>query len=1008
VSQSESVHNIMEEIVVTAEETVATQPIYMDGLQLFFEQTGTEIQYSNEILVQESPTLELDVDSIEVSEDKSDRNCAVQKSSRSPITYTEKFRGRPPKFEASEVDSQGQVWYECTVCHIKYSGRCELLQHMRTHDKERPFFCKICGSNFKQVVHLRAHMRMHTGEKPFKCSVCARNFRQKAILDQHMRTHTQDKPYKCTETGCNKEFTQKTSLKNHQRSHRSGKLSELYGRKDLPNPPPILRPNQDKSRKRSAAAQKGSLRKKTTSDIEKAIHLPPLLASVSNITGITTLLDNTTRNGISTSAVTPVSHLITTTSGSGSSTSNAPLTVQSTASKPVTTTTKIIDNRTETAKRDGKFLTTVVRMTPTQFQEYLSRKYPKLKGKNAPLENSSPVSSPAVIPTLSCQQLNGKTVTVTEAATTRLESTVTATTPNSLDIQHILEETPVPALHQLQVSKSCEFPSVDKTASLDRDEVHGDGISGTGQVETKDGVEVAMEKQKQVTGSFLAYVNLCRPLLQAEEPELTRIEVVEELAKRWNRLKGEEKTKFADLAKQSEYKQQYEMRGSPAAVLNVEEQQGTMQPVLPARPDTGRQKPCIALVSQTCQPDQSANSNTRLHAKMKAHTAPKSKDSTKTTTIGSTSSSSSSLFDLEAMAGSVFGREGDERGGKEGEGGLDDQQSNNNSQNQVVLKQLPHRNGEVYEVAMERVNIDGPAPGEKNNIVVISPVRKLRTYPSPKRPRPPANNKQRHDTPYAAGTSGCNSSKLLRSLDLSISPSTLASPFVDVITSGQLASSTNAVQDSLHQLPPGLTNELQDRLLSPPTAADLSTNGIAFITALPSKSELQHQQKVDSLIVCSRGDGGTPTDTLPILGQTTGGGERENASMAGVMHQLNGEGSNGRNVVDELGERADISNDENLNEMASVAVAGELSEEEVGVAVGGGVGDAGVTTAGVGTSRISGTGQIVESNLSFVIEDSGELHVLEESGILCSESYADPIQFDVQDNIENLYSIYEI
>lgn len=63
-----------------------------------------------------------------------------------------KYRGRPPKFEASEVDGEGRPWYACAVCtHAKFEERSELMAHMRaTHDSERPFHCKLCGLYFKQ------------------------------------------------------------------------------------------------------------------------------------------------------------------------------------------------------------------------------------------------------------------------------------------------------------------------------------------------------------------------------------------------------------------------------------------------------------------------------------------------------------------------------------------------------------------------------------------------------------------------------------------------------------------------------------------------------------------------------------------------------------------------------------------------------------------------------------------------------------------------------------------
>ena len=62
-------------------------------------------------------------------------------------------------------------------------------------------------------------------------------------------------------------------------------------------------------------------------------------------------------------------------------------------------------------------------------------------------------------------------------------------------------------------------------------------------------------KQKAATGPFLAYVNLCKPLLQAERPELSLLEVLKELASRWNGMGKQEKAKFATLARESEDQQ---------------------------------------------------------------------------------------------------------------------------------------------------------------------------------------------------------------------------------------------------------------------------------------------------------------------------------------------------------------------------------------------------------------------------------------------------------------------
>ena len=149
-------------------------------------------------------------------------------SSTSKKSVLKKRRGRPPKFQVSEIGNDGKKWYACTVCDERYEDRMELMQHMRQHNAERPFHCRECGKAFKQAAHLKVHVRQHTGEKPFECTICGKGFRQKAIVDQHMRTHTQLRPYVCSYDNCDKSFAQKTSLDNHTKSHQTGRLSDAF------------------------------------------------------------------------------------------------------------------------------------------------------------------------------------------------------------------------------------------------------------------------------------------------------------------------------------------------------------------------------------------------------------------------------------------------------------------------------------------------------------------------------------------------------------------------------------------------------------------------------------------------------------------------------------------------------------------------------------------------------------------------------------------------------------
>ena len=300
-----------------------------------------------------------------------------------------KRRGRPPKFQVSEIGNDGKKWYACTVCDEKYEDRMELMQHMRQHNAERPFHCRECGKAFKQAAHLKVHVRQHTGEKPFECTICGKGFRQKAIVDQHMRTHTQLRPYVCSYDNCDKSFAQKTSLDNHTKSHQTGRLSDAFKKQ------------QEEQKRKSILAQEALKNK----------NLKPKIVQMLPVT-------NNKKKPVGGGIVTP--------------------------------------------SIQDKVRTTIVKMTQSQFEQYLQNRAGSL--------DQSPVS----------------------AATSSVKS------PQ-------------------------QFPPKEMT-----------------------------NKQKTATGPFLAYVNLCKPLLQAERPELSLLEVLKELASRWNAMNKTEKQKFSIIAKQSQ------------------------------------------------------------------------------------------------------------------------------------------------------------------------------------------------------------------------------------------------------------------------------------------------------------------------------------------------------------------------------------------------------------------------------------------------------------------------
>lgn len=369
--------NIAQEVYIGQDHTVTYEVRNIEEVPLF---NYSESHDNLETVVEDG---ELSLENVEEAIVYEERQFYSKIDNRVAKAALKKRRGRPPKFQISEIGQDGRKWYSCSVCDQKHEDRMELMQHMRQHNADRPFHCKECGKAFKQAAHLKVHVRQHTGEKPFECGICGKGFRQKAIVDQHMRTHTQLRPYACTYLNCDKSFAQKTSLDNHTKSHQTGRLSEAFKKQ------------QEEQKKKSLIAQEALKNK----------NLKPKLVQV---------LPNGKK-------------------------------------RPVH---RVLGGALSVGKE--KIKTTVVKMTQSQFEDYLHS-----RAGNAPPES----------PQISQKELTSK--------------------------------------------------------------------------------------QKAATGPFLAYVNLCKPLLQAERPELSLLEVLKELASRWNSMNKPEKQKFAVIAKESEDKQEY-------------------------------------------------------------------------------------------------------------------------------------------------------------------------------------------------------------------------------------------------------------------------------------------------------------------------------------------------------------------------------------------------------------------------------------------------------------------
>lgn len=111
--------------------------------------------------------------------------------------------------------------YECNVCQRCFSLEQSLLNHARTHTRERPYACRFCPKFYISSKNLHAHgrktlclhhlpetfhheilpgqpqRRSHASQRPFTCTFCQKCFSEKRCLFSHESLHTGDRPYEC-------------------------------------------------------------------------------------------------------------------------------------------------------------------------------------------------------------------------------------------------------------------------------------------------------------------------------------------------------------------------------------------------------------------------------------------------------------------------------------------------------------------------------------------------------------------------------------------------------------------------------------------------------------------------------------------------------------------------------------------------------------------------------------------------------------------------------------------
>jgi hypothetical protein len=119
----------------------------------------------------------------------------------------------------------GKVFYKCkyNLCIYGTHKSSQIVRHIRTHTKEKPFLCHHldCNRSYAELSQLRVHLIRHFDDKPFKCNQfnCESSFTSKKSLILHIKSHFA-KPFVCDFIGCGKGFVTNWLRNKHKKTHK--------------------------------------------------------------------------------------------------------------------------------------------------------------------------------------------------------------------------------------------------------------------------------------------------------------------------------------------------------------------------------------------------------------------------------------------------------------------------------------------------------------------------------------------------------------------------------------------------------------------------------------------------------------------------------------------------------------------------------------------------------------------------------------------------------------------
>jgi len=122
---------------------------------------------------------------------------------------------------------------DCSYCNKSFRHRSHLIQHQRSHTKEKPFKCDVCPSTFSTNGNLKNHKEKHKdfSERKFKCVECDFAATSAVLLKYHMNSHKGVKMFECEHCGAS--YMRPHSLRKHRKKKcNSNRLSQITDHKE--------------------------------------------------------------------------------------------------------------------------------------------------------------------------------------------------------------------------------------------------------------------------------------------------------------------------------------------------------------------------------------------------------------------------------------------------------------------------------------------------------------------------------------------------------------------------------------------------------------------------------------------------------------------------------------------------------------------------------------------------------------------------------------------------------